>query len=310
MTGLLTLPGRILCKKEVLGKIYDCVIAGIKAQVCFPQFPIIDAEAPVVGIFTNLLPPEIGTRWKRGEETLLWGEPFIYPDGDSSVRLLALYIECEKAQVNDYARKIYAAIEKWTNAFINHLVLETKQSIRGYESTDQYPKIVELMDDKYIPEERTINISFRLSDNESYASEKNIIRAIAFADSGKEMLLEYQMLLSAYEAIQFGENRRAILDACSAMEITIVNQINEYCISKGVPSDILINKYRYLGERLELLKKIGCSYPDEDYKGIVVDPRNALMHNKEINPTDVTTDELVACVERFINHFYMAYYEK
>ena len=308
MTGLLTLPGHILCKREVLGKTFDCRIAGIEVQICFPQYPIVDTDNPIIGIMNPLLPPIVGTKWKRGKETLSWGEPLDYPEGNSCVHLLALSITCEKEQVSDYARRIYASIQKWVDAFINHLILDAKQGLERNENTSQYTSYLELLDDKYISDNKTINISLRIPDAESYASEMNIINAIAFANSGKELLLEYQMLLSAYEAIQLNQNRRAILDACSAMEITIVNQINQYCLSKGVPPEILINKYRFLGERIELLKKIGCCFPNEDYKALVVDPRNALMHNKDINPSDETTDKLFSCVETFINHFYSAYY--
>ena len=308
MTGLLTLPGRILCKKEVLGKTYEGIIAGIKVQICFPQFPVVDKKNPIIGIGNPLLPPEIARKWRRGNETLSWGKPLTYPEGNSCVELLALSIECAKEQVSDYAQRIYASIQKWFDAFISHLILDTKQSTERNENSNLYNSILELMDDTYISENKVINIFVRFSDVEMYASEKNIIKAISFASSGKELLLEYQMLLSAYEAIQSNQNRRAILDACSAMEITMVNQINQYCQSKEIPSDILINKYRFLGERIELLKRIGCSLPDDDYKAIVVDPRNALIHNKEINPSDETTDKLVTCVETFINHFYTAYY--
>lgn len=119
MKGLLTLPGQILCKKEVLGKRYDCIIAGIRVQLCFPQYPNIDPDNPVIGMSNPLSPPIIAAKWHRGKEDLTWGEPYIYPDGNSRVNLLALSVECEKAQVNDYASRIYAAIDKWTNAFIN-----------------------------------------------------------------------------------------------------------------------------------------------------------------------------------------------
>ena len=164
-----------------------------------------------------------------------------------------------------------------------------------------------MIEDRYIPQNTKITLYAYLPAEETYASIKNIMDAIEFADSGKEMLLEYQMLLSAYEARRLNQNRRAILDACSAMEITLVKQITLYCQSIGLSPDILIDKYRYLGDRLKLIRKIDDGVPDENYKVLVTEPRNSVMHNKDIFPSDETTDNLILCVERLLEHFYVSY---
>lgn len=308
MTGLLTLSNTILCKKEVLGKTYECEIDGIKAQIHFPQYPVIDESNPIIGISNPLLPPEIGASWKRGEEPLSWGYPMNYPEGNSCVELLALSIECKKENVNENASKLYETIQTWEYAFIDYLKLETKQGIDRDKNIRRNSCILELMEDKYLPNNRPITLSLTIPTDDSFASETNIINAISFANSGKELMIEYQMLLSAYEARRTNQNRRAILDACAAMEITLLDQINQYCHSIGLSPEILTKKYRYLGERIDLLKKIGGSIPNSDYKALVVDPRNAVMHNRDVYPSDETTEKLISCVEGFLNHFHDAYY--
>ena len=75
MTGLLKLSDHILCKKEVLGKVYECEIAGISFKINFPQYPVIDETNSAFGFSTPLLPTTIGENWKRGEDNLFWRYP-------------------------------------------------------------------------------------------------------------------------------------------------------------------------------------------------------------------------------------------
>ena len=189
-----------------------------------------------------------------------------------------------------------------------YIKLEIKQNTERDENIHKNSCSLELMDRKYIPDPRPICFNMHLLIDVKCASEKCIKEAIFFANSGKELLTEYQMLLSAYEARRQNENRRAILDACAAMEITIVKQIENFCDSKGFPSEIIIKKYLYLGDRIKLLRELYKDVPNENYKELVVEPRNALMHNKDVYPSDETTDNLFSCVEILLKHFYIAYY--
>lgn len=309
MRGLLTLSQSIKCKKEVLGKSFDCEIEGISFQLCFPQYPVVDESDPDIGISNPLLPPEIGAKWKREGEPLYWGYPMSHPEGNSCVELLAVSVVCDKKSVSDYARILYEEIQKWEHAFIDYLKLETRQGLQRNPNKRRNSCFLELMDDGgYIPDNKTITLYGVFPNADSFASESDIKNAISFADSGKELLLEYQMLLSAYEARRQNQNRRAILDACAAMEIVLVNQINEYCHSIGLHPDILTKKYRSLGDRIGLLSKINGSIPNKDYKKLVVNPRNDVMHNKEIYPSDAAIDKLVSCVEAFLGYFHSTYY--
>ena len=151
MTGLLTLSNQILCKKEVLGKTFECEIAGISIYLCFPIYPAVDDANPIIGICNPLCPPEIGATWKRDGKPLSWGYPMKHPSGDSCVELLALSIECDKEQVDDYAKKIYDSINKWEHAFLDYLKLETKQGTERNKNIGRNTCFLELLEDRYIP---------------------------------------------------------------------------------------------------------------------------------------------------------------
>ena len=308
MIGLLTLSEQIMCKKEVLGKTFDCEFQGIQFQISFPQYPNVGDPNKKTSIDSPLLPPHNGIIFQKSEEPLSWGFPISYPAGESLVGLLVMSIECEKSLVTEYADKLYKSIETWDHSFIDYIKLETKQYTARNKNIRRNTCSLKLLDDRYIHNSKEMMIYIRIPDSNSFASEKTIQNAISFAGSDKELLLEYQMMLSAYEARQQNQNRRAILDACSAMELVLVNQIEQYCTSIGLHSNVLLEKYRYLGDRIDLLEKIGIGFPKQKYKDLVITPRNMLMHNKSVYPTDETTDTLIDCVEAFLKYFHRTYY--
>ena len=307
MIGLLRFSNSILCKKEVLGKNYECEIAGIKTRIYFPQYPQVDDANPQIGMLNPLLAPEIGKCFKDPDDHSFWGEPMSHPDGNSSVNKIVVSVECDKTQTYEIASKLYKEFEKWTYSFITHLMLQTKQNLERNRNESEVA-FLQLFEDKNIPNITPLTISIIIPNEASFASESQIKNAILFANSGKELLLEYQMLLSAYGAIQQNQNRRAIMDACSAFELALVNYIDQYCLSKGIPPEILIDKYRSLGERIKLTRKLDTKFPQKDYIKLVVEPRNSLMHNKCVFPTEETTNNLITCVEELLSYFYSSYY--
>ncbi len=305
MIGLLTLSSGILSSKEALGKAFDCVIAGVHCQLHFPRFPLINENNPEIGSGNPLLAPEMAINMKRGGEPINWGVPMNYPPGDSFVKCLGVAVDCEKAKALDVAQKLYRSISKWEESFQNYLRLEKKLPFgNGRERTEVFCGL-ELIEDKYIPLE---NFKATLSGGDlmqppCYATEDEIRKAIAFADSGKAIRLEYRLMLSCYEALANGENRLAILDACSAMELCLNEQIKKYCETIGLDSDILLSKYRFLGDKFKLVKKICVDFPELDYQAEIVTPRNDLMHNNAVYPSDETTNNLVRCVNKYLERF-------
>lgn len=307
MKGVLKFFDGILCKKEVLGKNYECKIAGINATIHFPQYPQVDDSNPKIGMSNPLLAPETGILFNNHDEPSFWGEPLSHPDGNSCVKRLVICIESDKSQTEEFASKLYEAYEDWAYSFAVHLMLETKQNLDRNRNKSEVA-FLQLYDDKYIPNKTPINLYLNFPKDFTFASEEQVKNAIIFADSCKELSLEYQMLFSAYIAIQQNENRRAIMDACSALEITLVNQINQYCQSKGILPEIMTAKYRSLGERIDLIRYLDTSFPNKKYENLVVAPRNSLMHNKCIYPSEETTNNLISCVEEVLKYYHTSYY--
>lgn len=307
ITGLLELSRGILCKREALGCVYNARIAGIDVLIHFPQFPPRDGWEDDV-VMPPLLPPTIGSTWKKGEESLQWGHIRRYPSGESYVELLALSIECESNEVNECAEKIYGSITKWEQAFIDYLMLETKQNTERDENITRKTCGLELMADEYIPQNKTILIHVSIPTPDNFASADTLQRAITYAESGKELLLEYQMLLSSYEARRNSRNRQAVIDACSAAEICLEKNIQNCFQAIGLDGDFFLKKYRSLGDRFGLIKQLDPHWGNTDYQKLVVNPRNSVAHNSIEPVSDETTDTLIRCVEECLDHFFYGYY--
>lgn len=304
MTGLLTLSNQILCKKEVLGRSFECEIAGVSTYMCFPIYPAVDDANPIIGICNPLRPPEIGATWKRDGEPISWGYPMNHPSGDSCVELVALSIDCGKEQIGDYAQTLYESIQKWEYAFLDYLKLETKQSTERDKNATRNTCHLELYEDEYIPAVRTGTIFLTIPKSNSFASEENIMNAIKYANSGKDFFLEYQMLLSAYEARNNNQNRLAIVNASSAIEICLVGYLRKRCSELNYDTDWLLeHKFRSLGDRIRLAKNLDPLFPSDGFSESVVKPRNDIAHNRDISPADITTDALITSAEITLEYF-------
>ena len=307
ITGLITLSEEILCKKDVLGKSYRALVSGIEVAIAFPRFPEFDPKDAQIGMKNPLLPPEIGREWNPSIE---WGYPKWYPSCNSVVKNLAVSVICDDEHVESVAEQIYSSIEKWDHAFIDYLILKTKQSVKRNKNVHRGTCSLQLMAEKYIPyKNQIISLYFTVPQETEYASESIILDALSFAGSEKEMRLEYQMLLAAYEARRSNNNRLTIINACSAMELCLYGYISKHCQELNYDSDLFLeNKFRSLGDRIKLAKNFDPLFPETDYITKVVNPRNSLAHNRDIHPTDETTDDVVICVEECLEHFYQGKY--
>lgn len=307
MVGLLTFTKGILCKKEVLGETYSAQIAGINVEISFPR--ILDSSDPDELKESNLLPPAKGSSFRRGDEEIAWGHPVNYPNLSSFVKCALVEVSCQEHECEAIAQKLYAAIKKWGDAVISYCQLCSKQGIYRDKNGQATAAELELLSaDGYIYNKNGSTIYLYAYPSDVSVSKQQLEQAMIFAASGKELLLEYQMLLSAYEARRKLQNRQAIIDACSAAELCLVDKIKDYCGTKDMEAEILLDKYKSIGDRFRLVEKIDGNSIAVDYNNLIVKPRNDIAHNREVYPTDKTTDELISAVEQYLEHYHTRYY--
>lgn len=311
ITGLITLSRPLLFQREVLGKEFSAVIGDTEVTICFPEYPTEQYQKSnrICGISSPLVPPSFAQSWKRGNKPLNWGFPRNYPDGNSQVEILAFRIPINEDSSKMPSFDINDAISKWIERFIQYCLICTKQASYRTVFDEANFSRVEFVDNKrLVSNNYAASISVTLYPVNSFASYEQTQSAVSFASGTKELHLEYQMILSAYEAKNHGQNRRVILDACSALELCLVNKIKEFCSSKGISEDILLDKYRYLSDRFDLVKRINPSVVTDVSKKQIISLRNDVMHNKTLSPSNEETDALLVEVEKVLSNCYSEYY--
>lgn len=305
--GLLTFSKELLCRKEVLGETFDAIISGINVKMCFPCYPNDTTQERCVGMENPLTSPKCKHNFTRGGNSLDWGAPMDYPAGNSIVKAVVFLIECEEEMIEENAKKLYAEIKYWGKKFIDYCDLCTKKATMDVFCTDVDTCMLELVHKKYIHTTREKRLEVNLIDKRMCLTKEHICKAIKFASSSEEILFEYQMLSSAYQFKNKKQYRQAIIDACSAVEICLNKQIEKYCLTIGLNSDVLFEKYRSLGDKFNLIKKIDNSFNIQKPQDRIVKPRNSVVHKNEF-PDNKTTNELLNavadCLELYNNDFY------
>ena len=309
--GPFTFSSGLLCKAEVLGKHYPAQIGGINVEIVFPCLPTKEHKELMnyVGMSNQLTPPDNVKIILWGEE-VIWGYPIQYPRYDSYVETVLLATECNDTDIDAVAHKIYTAVQKWQISFVSFCQLLTKQNLyRSTQAKDNHNCLTLLLSEGYIQNTQRQTICGHIHGDDTFLSESQIRLAIDFASSGKEMLFEYQMLLSAYKARHNGQNRQAIVDACMAAEICIVNKIREYCMMQNIKVKPFLKKNRSLGERFRCIARFDPTFPIKDYDNVIVNPRNKVVHYSNGSPpNDHVTDRLMEAVEQCLRHYHTRYF--
>lgn len=311
MKGVLSIPDGLLCEEEVLGKRFHAIASEITFDIVFPSISR-DTKSNTMdylGLSNPLIPPVNGKSLRRGDEKVFWGYPVQYPKMNSYVENVLVEIECTEENANQLAQDLYNVISNWMSAFKRYSQLLTKEQFKRNQNESNNNHILELLlSGKFIQNLHPLTFDLNFFTNCTFLSSKEVEEVIAYASSGKELLLEYQMLLSAYEAFGKGQNRQATIDACAAVEICLVNWIDNFCANKAIPSELLTKKYRSLGDLFKLVRRLDNSFPQLDFEKQIVIPRNDVAHNRNVFPSDESTVQLIEMVEKFLSHYHTRYY--
>ena len=300
LMGVLFIEGGLYCKKGILDKSYNAVIGGFDVKVFFPK--LCKENKNKVGSENPLLPPENADDFKSVD----WGSVLEYPSYNSIVE--RVLIEAEVNDIND-AKKLYDDALRWTQSIISFCELCTKRRLKLKSKIESDNTNLQLFyNNEYVSNDVHYKLSLRLANDDVFIDENQIIKSLEFSSSGKELLLEYQMLLSSYQSVIDEENRKAVLDACCAVEIVLTKLIRKYCLDKKIKKELLLSKYKTLGEKFFLLTKIDKKFPKVNFLDKIVTIRNNMIHLDNVFPNDDETKSLIENVETILYHYSKEFY--
>lgn len=300
LIGVLSIEDGLYCKKEILGKTFDAIIGGFDVKVFFPQ--LCEQNGKKVSLDNSLIHPQHEQKF----EVEKWGYVLSYPSYNSCIE--KVIIEAEVNDISD-AKTIYDDALRWTKSIIDFCELSTKRHYKLKSKVESNNTNIRIFyKNEYVSNHVQGKFTISLPNESVYIDINLLEKSLKFASSGKELLLEYQMLLSSYEAVLKDEYRKAILDACCSVEIVLTNYIKEFCVKRGIKKDILLDKYKTLGEKSKLAIKIDKKFPKIDFKEKIVDVRNNMIHLNDGFPSEEETKSLIENVEVILHHYSKEYY--
>jgi hypothetical protein len=247
--GLIEFSSPIFCSADALGKTVDITIGTQAGTLTLPSLPAWGAkeEGP---LDKCLVAPDEAQMWKRGgKDPLYWGRPDNYPSGESSVKLALLKMDLPQDDFESASQEVYKHFPAWIALFEQYVTLLTTQKTRvSDESGPGHLELLTYEEDKltYIPTTRTHHMTVYMGGGDESLHFEQLEKAASFSSKNLSPRLEYKMLLQAYIARHEEDYRKAIIEAASALEISLTKRLEEEFQNQNIS----------FGQKL--LKKIAC----------------------------------------------------
>jgi hypothetical protein len=270
----------LVCSPCVLGAREKIEIGGLVGYIEFPSLPVLPSKDH---IGTFLIPPKEAKSWKRGDELITWGRVATEPLGVSRVDRILFEFEVEEQDLESSAKCIYDGFSQWQSLFNEYLecICESRyedslEIIGGLKGVNL---LVWNGSNSRSPVKAAQTIICTTILNELSGFTKNQLQTIcAYCNSLKAPPLEYRLQNEAYRALRQKDYRKAIIETAAAAELAFTNAVKPILISSGQDVVEVLNKNRMLGNRYKLVTQLGIVLPSHDYRKLLIDPRNDVIH--------------------------------
>jgi len=309
--GLVEFSNPIFCSADALGAVVDIEIGGQVGKLMFPSLPAWD-EREEDPLHMPLLGPTPARSWKRGDRLISWGWPQSYPMGNARVeRALLEFILANN--IDERAQQIYEGFKAWLELFEKYIVLITKQGT--YNRLEVHPDRTGLelfiADDnglKRISDKRPSLIRAIMPDKDEFLHYDQLTEIAHYSSRLIEPKFEYKILLEAYNAQRELDYRKSIIEAANALEICLTSAIKENLDKMNIKfGDKLLQKFRTLGGRFELITLLEIDIPDKNYEELIIKPRNDVVH-RGYYPSRQLSNQVVSEVEKLLRILSPSYY--
>ena len=308
--GLIKLETPLLCSEDALGKSIDFTLGGYSSVLSTPLLPNIDQSDPLKN---SLIPPDISSSWKRGDKSIYWGSLRSYPVIEAAVSHLLLEFIVPVDSTDTAGEIIYSEFESWVELFQMYVTLISTQHTRTYVSkNDSYGSLELLVADndnlRYIARTQVEPITIYSHDVDERLDLSMLSNAVELSLTGNKPKLEYLLLLQAFQARNLEDYRKAVIEAANAVEVSLTSRILKEFDEQGISyGDKLLKRFRMLSGRFELARIIGIELPDKDYKNLIIEPRNNVIHRAD-EPDISIAEQVVNETDELIKILSTSYY--
>lgn len=248
--------------------------------------------------------PANATNWKQGNTPIRWGSPTHYPKGSSNVERAFLTFELPEDKFKDGTQEIYQS--NWMELFSEYHEILVKcgcRSVYAEKIPNSGLKLYNWDSGRkgLIQRGHTPIVNIVLANDDGIDFDM-LRRLCDYASNSVPPSLPYRMLIQSYKAIARGDNRKAVVEAASALEIALTQRIElEFDALKISFGKKIMEKYRMLNGLFELARLLNISLPEKDYKSNIIEPRNAIVHKGKF-PDSRFTQTFVSEVARLLSH--------
>lgn len=282
--GVVRLETAIPCLKEVSGKIFKSKIAGHDISIVFPSIPEnYDTRKVDIKKGDLVVPKNV-----FGEK-VKWGMVNAWPKGLFTVQAFLCYASCEVSGI----KEIYEDFPRWKEKLYNLFLIDTGNYLEpeqkfpnliqggGFDDGLQFFEVENGQPSQYIKNSRkTEAIKIRLPESKEAYSNEQLSELFSNAGSDKEIALSYELLITAYRAMERHDFRSAVVLGGTAVEQATLKRLRqEYSSNKQFRKDKSKPKYSTLGGRFRWLIEKSIFIPVADYKVTIVDIRNHATHD-------------------------------
>ena len=305
--GIIEFSTAINCSAEVLGQSVEVTIGDINGILTLPSLPEWE-EQEKDPLRKPLLGPVKARTWKRGEDLIIWGRTYSYPNGDAIVERALLEFSLQNDLIESSAQKVYEGFDSWLDLFEKYVILLTTQNTRCRISSNDGSGRIELIIEeetvlKHISKSQSQIIEVLLSGQKETLETSQYREAARLSSQLLPPRFEYMLLLEAYRARKNNDYRKAIIEAANALEICLTARIMDEFDTQNISfGENLLQKFRMLGGRFELIKLLGVPLPDKDYDKLVNKPRNDVVHRGAF-PDRTLANQVVTEVESLLHLF-------
>lgn len=288
--GVIEFEKPLYCRKEVSGKHFRSRILETEVLLIFPSIP--DNFTPEAHDMANgnlVVPGDLF----KGQVS--WGLVHAWPEGIFSVNRVLCYFSAIEQEVDS----IYSSFRRWKEKMRNLQLIDTGNYVQpqqkpsailqggGFYDGLQIFQICDGNTLKNVVNVRTEPIEIHFPKNDEAYSVDRAEKLFSDAGNPKEIAIAYELLITAYQAMERHDFRSAVILGGSALEKAILNRIKlEYARSTTYETEK--EKHRMLGGKFRWLTELHIDIPVSDYQNTILDIRNSATH-EGIRPPLVDT---------------------
>ncbi len=273
---------------EGADKEYELQVSDSNGIIAFPSLNKkfkVGAKASNGKHIFNLMPPK-----NSDQKIILDDDQWGVVDWRGEIRVSQCRIwfpyDPNKQDLEQFSDNISKEIEPWLDRFIKYFEIQSKIILSDDFDTVDWKSGIQFYYTTH-SEILPANIPGSLARVAivNHVREDNLKRAIDLANKGDYPCTEHLLIRDAREQLINNLYRRVILDSATAVEIVLTNQAKTKLVElHNVEGDLLksiLIKYRNLGGRIELVKKLNIDMPinSSELESILAKRRNKAIHS-------------------------------